>query len=94
MKQSARRADCCFGVNKRESKIGLNSQDVSKNIGLMNFHWENVNFGALITSYALNQYLNDSGYYARNIDYIPSFPWIDKEEANPLFDNFRKSIFR
>lgn len=90
LKQSARRADCCFGVNKRESKIGLNSQDVSKNIGLMNFHWENVNFGALITSYALNQYLNDKGYYARNIDYIPSFPWIDKEEPNPLFDNFRK----
>ncbi len=61
-----------------------------KNIGLMNYHWENVNFGALITSYALNQYLNDCGYYARNIDYIPSFPWIAEEAPNSLFDDFRK----
>lgn len=81
-----------FYLLKNHSLNETISQTVGskKNIGLMNFHWENVNFGALITSYALNRYLNDSGYYARNIDYIPSFPWIDKEEANPLFDNFRK----
>lgn len=61
-----------------------------KNIGLLNYHWENVNFGAVITAYALNQYLNNQGYYARNIDYVPSFPWIPSEPPNPLFDEFRK----
>lgn len=61
-----------------------------RNIALLNFHWENVNFGALLTSYALNKYLNNIGYYARNIDYIPSFPWILEEAPNAYFDAFRK----
>ncbi len=64
---------------------------VNKNkICILNFHWENVNFGALITSYALNKYLNNIGYEAYNIDYIPSFPWIPEEPQNTYFDDFRK----
>lgn len=62
-----------------------------KNVGLLNFHWENVNFGAVLTSYALNKYLNDNGYFARNIDYIPSFPWIADEKPNKYFDDFRRT---
>lgn len=61
-----------------------------KNIGLLNFHWENVNFGALLTSYALNKYLTNAGYYVRNIDYRPSFDWIENEPENAAFDTFRK----
>ena len=63
----------------------------NKNIGLLNFHWENVNFGAVLTSYALNSYLNENGYYARNIDYVPSFPWIAEEKPNKFFDDFRRT---
>lgn len=62
-----------------------------KNVGLLNFHWENVNFGAVLTSYALNAYLNNNGYYARNIDYVPSFPWIAEEKPNKFFDDFRRT---
>ncbi len=62
----------------------------NKNVGLLNFHWENVNFGAVLTSYALNKYLNDNGYFARNIDYVPSFPWIAEEKPNKFFDDFRR----
>ncbi len=61
-----------------------------KNVGILNFHWENVNFGAVLTSFALNRFLNTNGYYARNIDYVPDFPWIPEEPENPEFDAFRK----
>lgn len=61
-----------------------------KNVALLNYHWENVNFGAVLTAYALNKYLNEDGYYARNINYYPSFPWIEGEEENPYFDEFRR----
>ena len=61
----------------------------TKNVALLNFHWENVNFGAVLTSYALNAYLNEQGYFAQNINYIPRFPWIADEPENPLFDAFR-----
>lgn len=60
-----------------------------KNVALLNYHWENVNFGALLTAFALNRFLNLSGYNAQNIDYIPHFPWIEEEKPNPYFDEFR-----
>lgn len=43
------------------------------NVGLLNFHWENNNYGALLTAYALNKYINSLGYNAYNIDYVPSW---------------------
>lgn len=61
----------------------------NKNVALLNYHWENVNFGALLTSFALNRFLNLIGYNAQNIDYIPHFPWIKEEKPNPYFDDFR-----
>lgn len=61
-----------------------------KNIALLNFHWENSNFGAVLTSCALNMFLNKKGYNAQNINYIPTFPWIREEQKNDLFDEFRK----
>lgn len=60
-----------------------------KNVAILNFHWENVNFGALLTSFALNCFLNKSGFNAQNINYIPHFPWIEEEEPNKYFDDFR-----
>lgn len=62
----------------------------NKNIALLNFHWENSNFGAVLTSCALNMFLNKKGYNAQNINYIPTFPWIREELENDLFDEFRK----
>lgn len=61
-----------------------------KNIALLNYHWENVNFGALLTAFALNRFLNIKGYNAQNINYIPHFPWIKEEEPNEFFDEFRR----
>ena len=61
-----------------------------KSVAILNYHWENVNFGAVLTAYALNRFLNDNGFFAQNIDYIPSFPWILGEPRNELFDSFRK----
>lgn len=61
-----------------------------KNVALLNFHWENCNYGAVLTSVALNMFLNSKGYNAQNIDYIPTFPWIREEKENPYFDEFRR----
>lgn len=40
------------------------------NIGIMNF-WYVPNRGAILTNYALNQFLQDQGYNAKTINYIP-----------------------
>jgi hypothetical protein len=60
-----------------------------RSVALLNYHWENVNFGAVLTAYALNRAVRALGYDARNIDYVPDFFWIAKEAPNPLFDDFR-----
>lgn len=62
----------------------------NKNITLLNFHWENSNFGAVLTSCALNMFLSEIGYNVQNINYIPTFPWIREEKENRSFDEFRK----
>lgn len=61
-----------------------------KNVACLNFHWENTNFGALLTSFALNRFLNTNGFNAQNIEYIPHFSWLCDEDKNKYFDDFRK----
>lgn len=41
-----------------------------KNVAVLNFHWENNNYGAVLTAYALNRSIRKLGYKAYNIDYI------------------------
>lgn len=61
----------------------------ARSVAIMNFHWENVNFGAVLTAFALNRYLRDVGYSVQNIDYIPSFKWLAEETPNERFEDFR-----
>ncbi len=63
---------------------------VEKSVGILNFHWENTRFGTVLTAYALNQYLNNHGYYARNINYRPAFSLDSSKQGNPHFENFRR----
>ena len=42
-------------------------------IGILNFFFENENYGAVLTAYALNKYLSDMGYEAKNINYVANF---------------------
>lgn len=60
-----------------------------KNVALLNFSCGNENFGALLTSVALNMYVNSIGYNAQNIDYFRNQPWIIEQPDNPFFDAFR-----
>lgn len=60
-----------------------------KNVALLNFSCGNENFGALLTSVALNMYVNSIGYNAQNIDYLRNQPWIIEQPDNPFFDAFR-----
>lgn len=47
---------------------------IKKGVGILNFsNFEDVNFGAVLTGYALNKFLRDNGYNAFNIDYAPKF---------------------
>lgn len=71
------------------SKALANNMCHAKSVALLNFHWENVNFGAVLTAFALNRYLRDAGYFVQNIDYIPSFKWIKDEPPNAYFEAFR-----
>ena len=34
---------------------------IDRNVALLNYHWENVNFGAVLTAYALNRAINGLG---------------------------------
>lgn len=73
------------------STIGLLQEylDTKKKVAVLNFHWENSNYGAVLTSYALNFTINQLGYLARNIDYSPS--WARKREKVSVFEDFRNS---
>lgn len=57
------------------------------NIGILNFYWENNNYGAILTAYALNKYLNNLGYNAYNIQYLPTISAYSKPTAD--FEEFR-----
>lgn len=63
--------------------------DIDRNVAIFNFHWETVNFGAVLTAYALNQALRSWGFDARNVDFKPALPRVARKPPNPRFDDFR-----
>jgi len=65
-------------------------KSVDRNVGILNFHWETVNFGAVLTAYALNRTVRDLGYNAVNINFRSDLPRVLKKPENPLFDEFRR----
>ncbi len=77
-------------INQYPSVLSLlNKYTNSKNyIALLNFHFENNNYGAILTAFALNLFLNEKGYFAFNIDYSPS--WFLSKKQPPLFEEFRQ----
>ncbi len=65
---------------------------IKKSVAILNFHWECANYGAVLTSYALNRCLCDLGYNAQNVDYRPFFHhFFHQIHENVEFDRFRKS---
>lgn len=63
----------------------------NKNVGILNFHWEENNFGAILTSYALSKVVEDLGYNPQNIDYTPTFAKYRLTTNNPYFEKFRNN---
>ena len=62
----------------------------AQRVGILNFHFEGENYGAILTSYALCKYLNDLGYNTKNIDYIAEFYYGRTASVNlPSFEKFR-----
>ena len=64
--------------------------DVDRNVAVLNFHWETVNFGAVLTAYALNKRLRDMGFEVRNIDFRTDLPRVRRKPPNAKFDEFRR----
>ncbi len=62
----------------------------SKNVGILNFAFNNENFGAVLTGYALTKTCNDLGYNAQNINYKLLFASCESHQPNKLFDNFKE----
>ena len=64
--------------------------EIDRNVAILNFHWEPVNFGAVLTAYALNKGLRDMGFEVRNIDFRTDLPRVHKKTPNANFDEFRR----
>lgn len=62
--------------------------DLKNNVAILNYHWENTNYGAVLTSFALNNYINSLGFNTYNIDYKANFA-SDKQDGSN-FEEFRK----
>lgn len=62
--------------------------DVDRNVAVLNFHWETVNFGAVLTAYALNKGLRDMGFAVRNIDFRTDLPRVLAKPQNKKFEAF------
>ncbi len=60
-----------------------------KCVAVLNFHWEQTNFGALLTSFALSRHLADIGWKPHNIDYSPRNPDHVAMRDNDGFESFR-----
>lgn len=78
-------------INKMTLKEALDKNLCSaKNVAIINYHWENKNFGAVITAYALNKVVSNLGYNAQNINYPIRQSFVAEEPENKYFDDFRK----
>ena len=64
--------------------------DIDRNVAVLNFHWETVNFGAVLTAYALNKGLRDMGFVVRNIDFKGDLPRVLAKPPNAKFERFRR----
>ncbi len=60
-----------------------------KSVAVLNFHWEQTNFGALLTSFALSRHLTDIGWQPQNIDYSPLDSDLAAMRENVGFESFR-----
>ena len=60
-----------------------------RSVALLNFHWEQTNFGALFTSFALSKHIADMGWKPQNIDYSPFDADHVAMRANDGFESFR-----
>ncbi len=60
-----------------------------RSVALLNFHWEQTNFGALFTSFALSKHIADMGWKPQNIDYSPFDADHVSLRANDGFESFR-----
>lgn len=49
----------------------MDQKSLNKKIGVMTFHWA-ANYGAVLQAWALQKFLQDSGFDAEIIDYVPS----------------------
>ena len=77
------------GMSVKDS-VAKALSDVGRNVAVLNFHWETVNFGAVLTAYALNRGLRAMGFEVRNIDFKPNLPRVQRKPSNAKFDEFRR----
>ncbi len=82
-----------FDVNNIAKQfISLCNEVISfrKRIGIVNFFFENENYGAVLTAYALNLYLRNLGYLAKNINYTANFYKARNVKDASNFEDFKQ----
>lgn len=63
-----------------------------KDVAILNFVFENSNYGAVLTAYALNRFLELQGFNAVTLDYRAFFYMNNFNDENPLFMKFKKEF--
>ncbi len=76
----------------------LGISDKLKKVGVMNFHYCNFNFGAVLVPYAVSEVLKQLGYEAEVIDHVPAW-YIEAREHEDSskvtnFELFRKQFLK
>lgn len=71
---------------KDEYRQLLNNTVDDTKVGIMNFHYSNTNFGAVMVPYALSEVLKKYGYQPEIINFVPKF----KADKNEVFEAFRE----
>lgn len=64
----------------------LNNTVNEAKTGIMNFHYSNTNFGAVMVPFALSEILKKYGYQPEIINFVPKF----KADKNEVFEAFRE----
>ena len=62
-----------------------------RNVGVMNFHYSDFNFGAVMVPYSLCKSITKLGYNARVINYVPARK-ARKADKNNSFEDFRNNF--
>lgn len=101
--QKAEKSDCFWAdiIQQRDTSEAIADNlglplAFPKSVGIMNFHYSNSNYGAILVPFALSEAVNKLGYKAKIIDYGYKYDRYHQvnliNDKNRAFENFRNEF--